>query len=160
MVKIRVQAEEGNVTKCLPSRILPGTDLIQGIEALCKKYGISYGYVSCIGSLQNASYRYLVKNSSVKMNVGYGDAIYKQGPIEFLNGTGFICLNENGEFDIHFHATMCDQNGVVFGGHMVRGENLALTTLDVMIFEVANMQMIRKYDEETDLTQFFPSKDE
>lgn len=49
---------------------------------------------------------------------GYGDIITKEGPIEFLNGTGVVCQNNN-KYDTHFHATMCDQNGTVFGGHIV-----------------------------------------
>ena len=32
--------------------------------------------------------------------------------------------------DIHFHGTMCDENGNVFGGHMVKGYNPTLTTVD------------------------------
>lgn len=155
MTGIRIQSEEGRVGRCIPARILPGTDLLLGIEEICRKHHVQYGYVSCIGSLKQAGYMYLVSNPEVKMKAGYGDVLHKTGPIEFLNGTGFICQNQK-SYDIHFHAVLCDETGSVFGGHMVRGENPALTTLDVMIYEVEGMIMLRDYDKETELTQFYP----
>ena len=39
---------------------------------------------------------------------------------------------------------------------MVKGYNPALTTIDVVIIECTDAQMLRGYDEETDLTQFQP----
>lgn len=154
---IRIESEEGKIKRCVTARILPGSDLLCGIEEICKKHKILYGYVSCIGSLNKAGYMYLVKNENVKMKAGYGEVLHKTGPIEFLNGTGFICQN-NGTYDIHYHATMCDECGNVFGGHLVKDENPALTTLDVMIFEIGEVEMQRVFDNETELTQFFPRK--
>ena len=77
------------------------------------------------------------------------------GPVEFLNGTGVVCQNNN-DYDTHFHATMCDASGQVFGGHIVKGYTPTLTTVDLIIFEIKNIEMLRVYDEETDLTQFLP----
>ena len=94
---------------------------------------------------------------SAKVKAGYGDVIKKDGPIEFLNGTGVVCQNA-GKYDTHFHATMCDKEGTVFGGHIVKGTTPALTTVDLVIFEISDVQMLREYDEETDLTQFVPKK--
>ena len=53
---------------------------------------------------------------------------------------------------------MCDKDGVVFGGHIVKGQCPVLTTVDVMIQEADGVEMVRAYDEETDLTQVFVSK--
>lgn len=79
----------------------------------------------------------------------------KDGPVEFLNGTGVVCQNNNA-YDTHFHATMCDASGNVFGGHIVKGYTPTLTTVDLIIFEIKDIEMLRVYDEETDLTQFLP----
>lgn len=157
MNDLRFQYANGMIGKCIPARLLPGSDLLSGIEEICKQNDIKNGYVSCIGSLQKAGYMYLVPNEDVKMKAGYGDVIFKEGPIEFLNGTGFICQRD-GMYDIHFHATLCDSKGTVFGGHMVKNENLALTTLDIIIYGINGVDMLRVSDKETQLIQFYPVK--
>lgn len=154
---IRINDACGNVGKCVAVRLLPNTDLIEGIEAACEKNEIKYAYVSCFGSFSNAGYMYLVPKPEAKVKAGYGSVIKKEGPIEFLNGTGVVCQN-NGKYDTHFHATMCDKDGTVFGGHIVKGTTSTLTTVDLVIFEVNGVEMLRQYDEETDLTQFVPKK--
>lgn len=89
------------------------------------------------------------------MGAGYGDVIKQEGPIEFLSGTGIITQTDKGVTELHFHGTMCDKEGTVFGGHIVKGQCPVLTTVDVVIQEAKGVEMIRKYDEETDLTQVF-----
>ena len=100
----------------------------------------------------------VLKNVDIaKVKAGYGEIMTKEGPIEFLNGTGVVCQNNN-KYDTHFHATICDQNGTVLGGHIVKGYTPTLTTVDLMIMEINDIEMLRVYDEETDLTQFLPEK--
>lgn len=153
---IRVQDACGKTGKTIAARLLPGTDLIEGIEEVCKKNDVKYAYVSCFGSFSNAGYMYLVPNKEAKVGAGYGDVIKKEGPIEFLNGTGVVCQN-NGNYDTHFHATMCDATGVVFGGHIVKNTTPALTTVDLVVIEITDVKMLRAFDEETALTQFVPT---
>lgn len=147
----------GTIGKMVAVRLLPGTDLIEGIEAACEKNNVKYAYVSCFGSLQCSGYMYLVPQPDAKVGAGYGNVIVQEGPIEFLNGTGVVCQN-NGGYDTHFHATMCRKDGSVFGGHIVRGRTAALTTVDMVIFEIEGVEMLRAFDEETGLTQFLPQK--
>lgn len=155
MDKTRFQDACGKVGKFVAARILPGSDLIEGIEEICKKNNIKYAYVSCFGSLEKAGYMYLIPNPQTKMGAGYGDVKKCDGPVEFLNGTGVVCQNE-GNYDIHFHAVLCNQEGEVFGGHIVKGQNPSLTTVDIVILEAEGIKMLRKNDEETELTQFYP----
>lgn len=154
---IRFKDACGKAGKVVAVRLLPETDLIEGIEEACKNNDIKHAYVSCFGSFNACGYMYLVPKPEAKVGAGYGDVIKKDGPIEFLNGTGVVCQND-GKYDTHFHATMCDKEGTVFGGHIVKGTTPALTTVDLVIFEVLDVQMLRQYDEETDLTQFVPQK--
>lgn len=155
MNHIRVQQASGTVGKTVAARILPGTDLIEGIEFACKENGIKHAYVTCFGSFDAAGYMYLVPKPEAKVGAGYGDVLKAEGPIEFLSGTGVVC-QKDGEYDTHFHGTMCDKTGNVFGGHMVKGCNPALTTIDTIIMEVEGIEMLRTSDEETALTQFYP----
>ncbi len=38
--------------KTVAARLLPGTDLIEGIEEVCKKNDIKHAYVTCFGSFK------------------------------------------------------------------------------------------------------------
>ena len=154
---IRIAEVCGKTGKTIACRILPDSDLIKGIEEACKKNGVKHAYVSAFGSFKSVGYMYLVPKPEAKVGAGYGDVFKKDGPVEFLNGTGVVCQND-GKYDTHFHATMCDASGGVFGGHIVKGTTPALTTIDLVIIEIADVQMLRGYDEETDLTQFIPTK--
>lgn len=157
MSTIRIQDACGEAGKVVAVRLLPGTDLIEGIEEACKKNDIKYAYATCFGSFASVGYMYLVPKPEAKVGAGYGDVIKQDGPIEFLNGTGVVC-QKDGQYDTHFHATMCDKTGTVFGGHMVKGYNPTLTTVDLILIETSGVQMLRVADEETALTQFLPIK--
>lgn len=153
---VRVQYATGSVGKSIAGRLLPGTDLLTGIEEICRQNGVTYANIAtCFGSFQSAGYLYLVPKADAKVGAGYGDINRVAGPVEFLTGTGVVCQRD-GNYDIHFHATMCDKEGKVFGGHIVKGQNPVLTTVDVVINEIKDVQMFRKYDEETELIQFDP----
>lgn len=154
---IRFHDACGSTGKTIAARLLPNTDLIEGIEAVCEKNGVKHASVSCFGSFSKCGYMYLVPKAESKIGVGYGAVIECDGPIEFLNGTGVVCQN-SGKYDVHFHATMCDKTGKVFGGHIVKGRTTTLTTVDLVIIEIAGIEMLRVSDEETALTQFFPTK--
>ncbi|MEA5017569.1 MAG: PPC domain-containing DNA-binding protein [Erysipelotrichaceae bacterium] len=147
----------GRSGKTIAARLLPGTDLIEGIEAVCAKNEVKHAYVSCFGSFAKAGYMYLVPKAEAKIGAGYGAVMVCDGPVEFLNGTGVVCQN-NGKYDVHFHATMCDKTGTVFGGHIVKESTPTLTTVDLVIVEIVDIEMLRSFDEETALTQFVPKK--
>lgn len=156
MSELRVQDACGTAGKAVAARILPGTDLLEGIEEACRRNGIKHAYVTAFGSFSAVGYMYLVPKPEAKVGAGYGDVFKKEGPVEFLSGTGVVC-QKDGSYDTHFHGTMCDKTGAVFGGHMVKGQNPTLTTIDVFILEVVGVQMLRVADEETALTQFYPT---
>lgn len=158
METIRVQDAVGKTGRTVAVRVLPGTDLLTGIIEVCRKNNITYGYIPvCFGSLQRAGYLYLVPNREAKLGAGYGAVNRAEGPVEFLSGVGVICQRD-GNYDIHFHASMCDKEGRVFGGHLVVGENPVLTTVDAVITEIEGVKLLRKFDEETALIQFLPEQ--
>lgn len=155
MTLCRAHYAKGKTGTVLAARLLAGTDLLTGIEQLCHENDMKAAVInSCFGSFKQAGYLYLVPNSQSKVGAGYGEMQVRQGPIEFLQGTGVVCRRD-GEFDIHFHGTMCDQEGNVFGGHLVKGENPVIT-VDLVLTAVEGMSFHRKYDEETGGNQFYP----
>jgi len=157
MSNVRFKDACGKSGKVVAARLLPGTDLLTGIEEVCKKNGIDFALVNCFGSFSATGYMYLVPKAEAKVGAGYGDVLKEDGPVEFLSGVGVVCKND-GICDIHFHGTMCNKEGTVFGGHLVKGQNPTLTTVDIVIIEVEGIKMLRQYDDETDLTQFYPQK--
>lgn len=156
MAKARACYSVGTTGRTIAARVFPGGDLLTSIEEICKANDIRYGYVHSFGSFKNAGYMYLVPMDA-KVGAGYGDVIRQTTPIEFLGGVGIITQTDKGATELHYHGTMCDKEGKVFGGHIVKGACEALTTIDVIIVEINNVEMVRKYDEETDLTQVFVS---
>ena|SRR5699024_10270623 len=154
--EIRIKHATGKVTKTIVGRLLPGTDLITGIEEICKENGIKYGSIeTCFGSFYRSGYLYLEPIEGAKLGVGYTDINHVEGPVEFLGATGLICQRE-GDYEVHIHGTMCDKTGKVFGGHLVKGENPALGTVDLVINEIEGVEILRTYDEYSDSYQTEP----
>ncbi|WP_144513140.1 PPC domain-containing DNA-binding protein [Bacillus sp. FJAT-22090] len=155
MSAVRVNYATGKLGKTIGARLLYGTDLLEGIEQICEENNMEYAtIISCFGSFQRSGFVYLVPNDKSIIGVGYNDIIVKEGPIEFLQGTGVICKRE-GEYETHFHGTMCDQKGNIFGGHFIKGENPVIT-VDLVLAEVTGMEFHRKFDGETGANQFYP----
>lgn len=155
MSVVKVNYAVGQFGKTVGARLVYGTDLLQGIEQLCEENNIKYAtIISCFGSFQRSGFVYLVPNESSIIGVGYNELVVKEGPIEFLQGTGVVCQRE-GKYETHFHGTMCDAQGHIFGGHFMKGENPVIT-VDLVIAEVTGMEFHRKFDEETGANQFYP----
>ena len=50
MSEVRVNYACGTPGKMIAARILPGTDLLTGLEQICDQNGVKYGAVNCFGS--------------------------------------------------------------------------------------------------------------
>jgi len=158
---IRALSVEGSVSRTIVGRLLPGTDMLNGIEAVCQRHQVKYGFISCaIGALVEATYIYPIPEEGAKVGIVYSDPVALEGPIEFLGGQGVICQSEQGEYRIHLHGSASDKEMRVWGGHFVPSGNIVLATLDFIIQEVSGMEMLRKFDEETGFEQFKPKKAE
>ncbi|WP_209121040.1 PPC domain-containing DNA-binding protein [Alkalihalobacillus sp. BA299] len=120
-----------------------GTDLMEGIIQEYERYNIHSGVVTCMGSLSQATYVY-IKNDQ-HGDLSYSDEIIEEGPIELLNGTGFLCKNENGKTDFHLHAMFGNQKGAVFGGHILPGKNPTLITIEFTIKVGKGIQALRTF---------------
>ena len=148
--EVRVAYSEGKIGRIILARILPGTDLCEGITKILQEKNIQSGWVSMIGSLQKTSYFYLEKNDA-KLGAGYGPANHRTFPVELCNAMGLIC-----EGGLHIHASMCGDDGVFYGGHIIAGGSPSLATIEVMIVEVVGGNFVRAYDPEADGTHFAP----
>ncbi len=155
---IRYQAVSGKLGKVVIGRLLPGTDIIEGIEKICKDHSIKSAFVSLsIGSLQKATFLLAMAQEGTKLGIVYTEPIEIPGPIEFLSGLGVVCEGETeGELETHFHATFSNEKKEVYGGHLVKGKNPTLATIDLSIIEVKGVKIGRKFDEETGFVLISP----
>jgi predicted DNA-binding protein with PD1-like motif len=139
-------------------RVLPGFDLIEGIEEACQSLGIKSGAVtSCIGSLQRASLMIAVPLDN-KIGAGYSDPRVIEGPLELLSAQGTIGLEEGGEVAIHLHGAVSDKEGHVHGGHLVKGGNPVLITCEVVVTQVEGIRTAKGYDPEVEMNIFIPQR--
>lgn len=155
---MRIQSVEGHLGKTIVARLLPGTDMLNGIEEVCRRHNLKNGVILCsIGSLTQLTYTYPISKSTARVGIVYCDPITIKGPIEFFGGQGIICQSDKNEYLIHFHASASDENEKIYGGHMLPGSP-TLATVDLIISEVTDVRMLRLFDEETGFVQFSPEK--
>jgi predicted DNA-binding protein with PD1-like motif len=149
-----ISFSEGHLSKVGMIRVVPGSDVIEGIEEACRKLGLRAGaIISCIGSLQRASVMIAVPLNN-KIGAGYSEPILLEGPLELLSGQGTIGQGEQGEISVHMHAVMSDREGHLHGGHMVKGKNPVLITCEILLAEIQGIQIRRGFDPDTDMKLF------
>ena len=108
---MRITFSEGHISRVVMIRVLPGSDIIEGIEDVCKRLDIKAGAITCcIGSLQRASLLIAVPLEN-KIGAGYSNPIDFDGPLEFLAGQGTIGQEEEGDLFIHMHGVLSDKDG-------------------------------------------------
>ena len=145
----------GTFGKVIAVRLLPGTDLLGGMEEACRKAGISNGVIlSAIGSLDGARFFSLTEQPT-KTGYGYRETIPLVGPIELTAASGIVCHDDEGVTNLHVHVCLCDQQGIAHGGHLIEGTKVLLTA-DVIIGEITGIDMCRKYDEDMEVLLFDP----
>ena len=151
---VSVEAHKG---RTIAAHLKPGTDLVSGIEAVCQKHHIEYGYFgSVMGSLSQATYIVPLKDPTQPLGFRFCEPIEVDGPIDLLGGQGVICQSEKGELMIHLHAQGVTPDRVVFGGHFSAGGNPVLATIDLVIVEFDGAKLMRRYDPSSGLMVFSP----
>jgi predicted DNA-binding protein with PD1-like motif len=139
----------GKTGKLLPTRLKTNTDITAGLKAVCDDNGIKYGAVIFgIGSIRKLTYQVLAPKPETKLGAGYTDPQEIPGPVEVVSMHGIIFQSDDGQTLLHLHGTFSDQEGKVFGGHIVAGGNPVLATLDAYIVEAVGAETIRQMDED------------
>ncbi len=155
MDAIRFQTIEVKEKRTIMGRLLPGADLVKGVEKICLENGIENGFiVSLIGSLKQANIVYAVQDKSNKIGIKYCDPTIVEGPLELLACQGTIGLTPEKKLSIHLHGLMSDPHMKVYGGHFVEGGNIVLATAEMMIVSAPDAQVTRDLDEETGFPLF------
>ena len=95
--------------------------------------------VTCVGSLKIATLRM----------AGGNDTIEREGPFEILSLVG-TWTPEGG----HWHISLSDHTGSVWGGHLCIG-SIIYTTAEIVIVDVGHHRPIRQYDPKTGYAELF-----
>lgn len=150
--EIRFDSALGEIKRVAIGRLKPGSDIMTGIEIIAKNNGFKVAFVSCgLGLLRQASYLLPIdSDKNKKLGVVYGDPIILNERAEVLGMQGTIFRLENGDYASHIHYHMARKDGTIVGGHLTKGGNIVMATLDFVLCEVSNVNIIREYDEETD----------
>ena len=147
---IRFEEFEGKPGRIINARLLAGSDLLNGIVAIARKYLIRAGIVSvCFGSLSKTEIRWEERILEGPRGDKRSAPQLLDGPIIFLSAQGKVGVPRQGEPLIHMHGVVADTKGQVWGGHLFPGENPVFSTMDVVIQEIEGIEFDSIFDPET-----------
>ncbi len=122
-------------------RLLSDEELQDQLREVCKKHDVKTAVIlSGIGQLKNFKLGYFKKKGD------YSPEIFDK-PYELLSLSGNICL-QNGEYLLHLHAILGDENKQLVGGHFIEG-TVEITNEIVLLKTPIDVK--RKFEEATGL---------
>jgi uncharacterized protein len=140
---------EATPNRTIVGRLLPGADLIRGLEAVCDLHGLRYASIaSAYGSLSSATFKIL----QLRPETGPRPTLtshHIDRRVEFLGGQGLICDDGNGQRATHLHGAVSDETGQVMGGHFEPGVNPVYNNMDFTLTELLDVELSRVWDEDT-----------
>ena len=114
------------------SRMMPGDDLKQGLEDLMDLSEFKSGVIVCmVGSLNNVVLR--MPDGNNKKFIGL---------FEIVSALGTLSMD-----GIHVHIAISDSDGMVYGGHLLKGCKIH-TTVEIAIIE-SEINFKRIFDPKT-----------
>lgn len=124
-------------------RLRPGQDLKKELLRYCQSHHLQAAcLISGVGSLRNARIRLS----------GGKDVVEFKGPFEIVSLTGTLSVA-----GIHLHISFSDNEGRVFGGHLMDGCEI-YTTGEVILLESTTLQFTREMDEHTGFKELIIAK--
>ena len=119
-----------------------GSDLLEGLTEIVQRENIRLGRIQGIGATTHAIVAYYDQNTKT------------YNPLEFSSGMEILSLSGNvsmrdGKPFVHVHILLSDQEGKVFGGHLMKGTSLF--ACEVTIDEFEGELLERGKDERTGL---------
>ncbi|GAB4461905.1 MAG: hypothetical protein OHK0029_27890 [Armatimonadaceae bacterium] len=115
-------------------RLMPGQDLKQELLDFADRQQIGAAVVlTGVGSLTRTALRY----------AGRQDGTIRSGCFEIVSMVGTISAG-----GAHIHLSLSDENGAMFGGHLLDG-CLIHTTAEIALAEIPGLLFSRRPDDET-----------
>ncbi len=146
------EARPARSGRILVGRLLPGADLIGGLEQACDAHAIRFAaVVSCYGSLSAAGFKFLQLPAGAERPTLVGHRVDER--VEFMGGQGLVCEDPSGRRATHLHGSISDARGIVTGGHFVLGENPVYNNMDFVLQELLDVRLVRQHDPATDTVE-------
>jgi len=125
------------------------SDLLESLTSFCQSEGVRFGVFSVIGAVSAARLGYYKQEEKEYMecvNLGKG--------YEITSCIGNISLKDN-EIFVHAHATLSDEQGHCYGGHLMPGT--IIFAAEYWIRELTGEAFHREDDPQTGL-MLWPDK--
>jgi hypothetical protein len=148
----------GGTGRVLVLRLRSGSDLLPVLEEIIQEKGFKAGVIlSAVGLLQSARLRNC-KSLPENFPITDQNRSFQQieVPLEILSMSGNISMAD-GKPLVHSHVTLSyveDESIHVIGGHLIEG-CIVHGFAEIIIMEITDIDMIKKYDEETKTLQLF-----
>ena len=124
--------QRGRYGRMAVLRLRPNQDLVEGLEAACRDYGIGHGLVrSALGSLTDASFALGGEGGDEEE-----EAAFVAGPgLEIVSVAGDIRPDAERAPRVELSGSVADGEGRVHGGRFRRGANPICITMELVIQE-------------------------
>lgn len=139
---------ESKVGKVVFARFSENEDLLKAITAVAERAEVAAGFFMLIGTLKTAKLGFFRE--------GKYETIEMEQPLEIVSCNGDISIKE-GTVLVHAHATVSDEKGRAFGGHVMQGCLIGATG-ELILIETTGCNLFRKLDEKTKLSLLSFSK--
>lgn len=133
---------EARAGRAFVGRLATGSDLVEELERFCAERDIRSAWVSVVGALSHAAYRYYDQEAKRYLDL-YSDTHH-----ELVSFVGNVSLLDGKPF-LHAHASFADRDGVTVGGHLMAG--CTVWVAEVTIREMSDVDLVRTPDELTGL---------
>jgi len=137
-----VKYSKAKAGKTIFARLLAGEDLLDTITQVAAKARVYAGFFSLIGTLRTAKLGFF--------HEGKYKTIEMQQPLEIVSCLGNVSVKE-GKVFAHAHAAVSDEEGRVFGGHVMPGCIIGVTG-ELVLAEATGIRLLRKFDRRTKLS--------
>ena len=106
-------------------RLVPGTDVVKELRSFVEKKGIqAAAIVSAVGSLSEANIRFADRSEGTLMKGKY-EVIYFGGTLDAEKH--------------HLHLSIADEDGRMWGGHMMKEGSITRTTMEIVVMELTDV---------------------
>ena len=121
-------------------------DLLSSLTTVCLNENVQFGWLSVIGAVSSGVLGYYRQDERE-----YMECFNLEKGLEIVSCTGNVSLRD-GEVFVHAHATLSDEQGRCFGGHLMPGTKIFVA--EYHIIELPGEPLGREFDAETGLAMW------
>ncbi len=125
------------------TRMILGEDILKTIQEIASENKIAAGQLSLIGAVSKATLGYFDRKSKQYKSFSIDE------DLEVVSCMGNIAIAENGDYIVHAHMIVADEEGKCYGGHLMEGCEVSVTI--ELIINVFDGKLLRSIDTDTGL---------